>query len=245
MARIIPVIDVTGGQVVRAVGGRRDEYCPVVSPLADSADPVVVAKALLTTTGASELYVADLDAIRGRTLNGEVLARLTALGATVWVDAGLRDLFDENALMQAGVTSFVIGTETADGDDPVGHLAMLFGGDRVALSIDFHAGRLLGNWRAWGRTEAEAFDWMMEYARGIGIRRVIVLNLAHVGGSEGPGTFAECRTVRLRYPEVELWSGGGVRDWDDVRRLEDAGVDGVLVASALHDGTLTFPRPAP
>jgi len=247
MARIIPVIDVMGGQVVRAIGGRREEYRPLVSRLCGSAEPLGVASTLVKLTDASELYVADLDAIRGHPtlhLNCEVLKALTALGPTVWVDAGVRDLFDETELLKANVNSFVVGTETANGDDPVATLAGLYGGDRVILGIDIHAGRLLGNWRAWGQTEVEAFDWMIELARGMGIRRVIVLNLAQVGSSAGPRTLAECRVVKARYPSVELWSGGGVRDWDDVKRLEDAGVDGVLVASALHDGTLTFPRRA-
>jgi phosphoribosylformimino-5-aminoimidazole carboxamide ribotide isomerase len=33
-------------------------------------------------------------------------------------------------------------------------------------------------------------------------------------------------------------TGGGVRTWDDVERLGDAGADAILVASALHDGTI-------
>jgi phosphoribosylformimino-5-aminoimidazole carboxamide ribotide isomerase len=65
-----------------------------------------------------------------------------------------------------------------------------------------------------------------------------------VGVARGPGPAGICETVRNAFPDLELLTGGGVRDWDDVKRLEDAGVDGVLVASALHDGTLSFPRPA-
>ena len=61
VARIIPVIDVMGGQVVRAVGGRRSEYRPIVSKLTDSTEPVEVAKALLGATGVGEIYLADLD----------------------------------------------------------------------------------------------------------------------------------------------------------------------------------------
>ena len=62
--RIIPVLDVMGGVVVRAIGGRREEYRPIVSRLTDSTAPVEVANALLAATGAAEFYVADLDAIR-------------------------------------------------------------------------------------------------------------------------------------------------------------------------------------
>jgi phosphoribosylformimino-5-aminoimidazole carboxamide ribotide isomerase len=54
----------------------------------------------------------------------------------------------------------------------------------------------------------------------------------------GAGTEALVSRAKERFAGVEVVAGGGVRDWDDVRRLEDAGADAVLVASALHDGTL-------
>ena len=40
--RIIPVLDVLGGCVVRGVGGRRDEYRPIVSKLCNSREPPAV-----------------------------------------------------------------------------------------------------------------------------------------------------------------------------------------------------------
>jgi phosphoribosylformimino-5-aminoimidazole carboxamide ribotide isomerase len=35
-----------------------------------------------------------------------------------------------------------------------------------------------------------------------------------------------------------LLAGGGVRGYEDLARLADAGCDGALVATALHDGRL-------
>ena len=71
-----------------------------------------------------------------------------------------------------------------------------------------------------------------------------MLDLAHVGTEQGSGTGELCRTIRDEYPAVEIITGGGVRSWADVQQLADAGADAVLVASALHDGSLTLPRPA-
>jgi phosphoribosylformimino-5-aminoimidazole carboxamide ribotide isomerase len=244
--RVIPVIDVMGGVVVRAIGGRREEYRPIWSQLVESVEPLAVARALLNATGSAELYVADLGAIAGHPtldLNVDALRRMTRLAVTVWVDAGLREDFDETSLLDAGVGHFVIGTETANGPGAVEHLAMLHGPDRVALSVDFRGGELVGNWGAWGASRDEALALMIDFAREFGITRLIVLDLSYVGELMGPGTGAVCQTIKLRYPDAEVWTGGGIRDWDDVRRLENAGADAVLVASALHDGTLTFPRP--
>jgi hypothetical protein len=48
--RILPVLDLMNGVVVRGVGGRRSEYRPVASRLAVSADPADVAAASPTST---------------------------------------------------------------------------------------------------------------------------------------------------------------------------------------------------
>lgn len=244
--RIIPVIDVMGGRVVRAVGGRRAEYKPVRSLLTDSTDPGEVARALVKATGATELYLADLDAIRGHPihdLNEAAIRGVGRLGLPVWVDAGLREDFDEAELLKAGVGQVVIGTETASGDAAVGHIAFLNGADRVALSIDLRDGGLVGNGRVWGSTPDGAIDRMIRFAQTADITRLIVLDLAAVGGAGGPLTGEVCRRIKAEYPAAEVWTGGGVRGWDDVRKLEDAGADAVLVATALHDGSLRRPRP--
>ena len=71
-----------------------------------------------------------------------------------------------------------------------------------------------------------------------GVRRLIVLDLADVGVGAGVGTGDLCRRLKNAYPHLQLTAGGGVRNIDDVRRLESCGVDYVLVASALHDGRI-------
>ena len=69
--RLVGVIDLMGGVAVRAVGGRRDEYRPVVGRLCDSPDPLEIANAYRESYGIDTLYVADLDAILGRPPNSE------------------------------------------------------------------------------------------------------------------------------------------------------------------------------
>ena len=73
---------------------------------------------------------------------------------------------------------------------------------------------------------------------------MIVLDLAGVGAEAGVPTIPLCQRLRAVHgPEIEIITGGGVRNADDLRALEAAGVDGVLVASALHrpDCWLTAP----
>ncbi|HYS00556.1 MAG TPA: HisA/HisF-related TIM barrel protein, partial [Gemmatimonadales bacterium] len=66
--RVIPVLDLRGGQAVLARGGRREAYAPVRSQLVDggaASDPLVLARAYRDVLGCDEWYVADLDALAG------------------------------------------------------------------------------------------------------------------------------------------------------------------------------------
>ncbi len=59
----IPVIDLMGGEVVRARMGDRASYRPLESPLSPTSDAVDVVRGVLGVFPFSTLYVADLDAI--------------------------------------------------------------------------------------------------------------------------------------------------------------------------------------
>src|SRR5262245_61106905 len=113
--RIVPVLDLKAGRVVRGVGGRRDEYRPVVSRLTASPAPRDVAAAFLDRLGLRELYVADLDAIASAPPALGVFAELLRLGCSLWVDAGLRAAADADVLVAAGVGGLVAGLETLAG----------------------------------------------------------------------------------------------------------------------------------
>src|SRR6476659_6592584 len=105
--RIVPVLDLTGGVVVRGVAGRRQEYRPLVSPLCPSAEPNAVADALHRNFGFMQFYIADLDAIAGKAPALALYRELQARGFGLWVDAGLHSRGDATPLIQAGVARLI------------------------------------------------------------------------------------------------------------------------------------------
>ena len=232
------MLDVMGGRVVRAVGGRRSEYRPVQSRLTASTESVEVARVLLATTGSAELYVADLDAIEGRFVSDAVLELLDAVPVPTWLDAGIRETLDIELLPSGGHIRPVIASETAEDLGLVHWVEAVYGYAHAAFSLDLSDGSIRGRWQDWGVQSPRDWGGLATNVAGRGARTLVVLDLAGVGTQDGPRTTAVCRAIRKSLPRVELITGGGVRDRDDLRRLEDAGADAVLVASALHDGAL-------
>lgn len=227
--RLVGVIDLMGGVVVRAIGGRREAYRPLVSRLCSTAEPVEVARALLGA-GASELYVADLDAIAGAAPAREMFDQLAALGVPLWVDAGVRDVASAMALGK-DVTRVVAGLETLPNPAALGRIVDALGG-RVVFSLDLRDGVPLGAWGMEAWTAAEV-------AMGQGVREILILDLARVGVAAGPGAVSLCARLTETHSGVAVSVGGGVRDKNDLNKLQSAGATAALVASALHDGTLS------
>ena len=112
--RIIPVLDLKGGEVVRAQMGQRDSYKPIVTPLSASSDAVAVAEGLRTLFPFPTFYIADLDAIEGREPNTAALARLRAMpdAPELWVDAGIADAQTLTAALAEPSLCPVLGSES-------------------------------------------------------------------------------------------------------------------------------------
>lgn len=233
--RIVPVLDVLNGVVVRGVGGRRAEYRPLQSRLTSSCDPRDVARALAETFDLAELYVADLDGILQQRPHHALYAQLAASGVSAWVDPGLRTADDGVQLLAAGADVAVAGLESLASADVLRDLLQRLPAERVLFSLDLQAGRPLAGagWRGADPREIAAA------AVAAGVQRLLVLDLADVGCSTGGRTDALLQHLRTTYPHVQLVAGGGVRGVEDLQRYADLGVDAVLVASALHDGRLT------
>jgi phosphoribosylformimino-5-aminoimidazole carboxamide ribotide isomerase len=233
--KIIPVLDVLNGLVVHAVGGKREKYYPIKSVLCASSDPVDVASTF-RSLGFDELYMADLDAILSKNANFSLYKQIKAItDLNLMVDAGISDLEKAREVLENEVSKIIIGTETLENLDFVEKAVKLFGKNRVIVSLDLKGGRIMSRSpyiKSRSPVElAKAFQWM-------NVAQIIVLDLARVGMNKGINL--EIVKGILEQTQVEVLTGGGVRDIKDLEKLRSMGVSGVLVATALHNGKLTI-----
>jgi len=239
--RILPVIDLMRGVVVRGIAGRRETYAPLESRLAADARPATIARAL-AERGALDCYVADLDAIAGAEPVWAIYRELIDVGLRPWVDAGCRDATAAAALADfehagTGFQRIIVGLESLASVDSWQAIRGAVGAERLVFSLDLKDGVPLAQPGVWPGASSEGIA--REVLAG-GARGIIILDLAAVGGYGGPATLALCERVRAQWPHVEIISGGGAREEADLAKFAAAGCDYVLVASALHDGRITL-----
>lgn len=238
--RVIPVIDLKGRRVVRGIAGRRAEYQPVESCFASGAQPVVVARGLRDEFAFTEVYVADLDAIAGSEPAWREMRDIAQSGLSLIVDAGAADYrrtksFCDFARDLPRRLDVVVGLESVESEDALARALDCVGPRNALFSLDLKAGTPIAKLAEWQALSAEA---IVETVVDLGFERLIILDLAQVGMRGGTNVVPLCRAIRQRHPRLEIISGGGVRDLDDLRVLADGGCDAALVASALHDGRL-------
>lgn len=216
---IIPVIDLLDGQVVHARGGQRDRYEPIRTPLCPGAEPEAVVRALLALGEFPALYAADLGALQGRGDHSLLLQRLRRLfpRTEFWVDTGARaPTATGNGLRT------VIGTESGVTAAALARIDQ--SGAGFVLSLDFTAAGYAGD----PDVLANPACWP---------RDVILMHLPGVGGSRGPD-WDLLDPILARAGDRNWYVAGGVRDQRDLAAAATRGIRGVLVATALHAGTL-------
>jgi phosphoribosylformimino-5-aminoimidazole carboxamide ribotide isomerase len=235
--RIIPVMDLKGGQVVHAIGGRRDEYRPIQSQLVNSSDPEAIAHAFRDQLKLDELYIADLDAIARAEPACKTYRTLASMGIRLMVDAGIRDLTSARAVQAAGSTGVVVGLETLHRPELLHELVNQLGSLAVWFSLDLREGKPICGANAW---QGKRPEQIADQAIRMGVAQLIVLDVASVGRSGGIGTENLCREILAQHPAIEVIAGGGIRDESDLQRLEALGISGALVATAIHTRRLSF-----
>ena len=221
---IIPVIDLLHEVVVHARRGDRQHYQPIRSALAPSPTPMAVVDAIMGLYPFTTLYIADLNAIQASGRHDATVSQIRQRHPQLrlWLDPGLTSIEDLVPWLAMDI-DLVVGSESLASMNAYQSLKTALG-SRMVLSLDFDANGFRG--------PAELLEQPLQWPR-----RIIVMTLAKVGSAEGPD-MARLHQILGKYVDGAVYAAGGVRDRSDLTQLQIDGVQGALVASAIHDGSL-------
>ena len=214
------------GHVVHARFGERQLYQPIRSSLCASSEPLAVVEALLELYPFDQFYIADLDAIQGRGNHREMisLVRQRYPQLKLWLDAGVgkaNDLLDWLDIE----LDMVIGSESLESLADFESIKKCCPAQNYILSLDFTVQGFQGP------------DALLHHSQ-CWSQRLIAMTLSRVGSNSGPDEQV-LKGLIDRARGRAIYAAGGVRDLSDIQDLQQMGVAGALVASALHTGRLT------
>ena len=226
---IIPVIDLLDHQVVHARHGERERYRPITSSLCSSSEPLPIMDALLALHPFRQIYIADINAIQKRGGHDGIIKNLVEQYQDIdlWLDNGIAGKSQLGQWQIPGI-SCIIGSENLASKNEL-HGILDHHRKTVILSLDSNRSGQLGP-----AGLAEDAEYWPD--------KVIVMTLNKVGSLLGPD-FSYLEKIlglaRKQSSDIHVYAAGGIRNMDDLLQLRDLGITGALVATALHNGSIT------
>lgn len=227
---LLPAVDVAGGQAVQLVQG-------VAGTGGEFGDPWEAAR-LWQEQGAEWIHLVDLDAAFGRGTNRELLAGIVGrLDISVEMSGGIRDAESLEAALSTGARRVNLGTAALEDPDWTARAVAEFG-DRVAIGLDVRGTRLAA--RGWTQEGGDLWETLERLDRE-GCARYVVTDVFKDGMLKGPN-LELLQQVCERTDRPVVASGGvsTLADIEAIRSLVAAGVEGVIVGSALYRHAFTL-----
>ncbi len=241
---VYPAIDLRRGRCVRLVQG--DPQAETVF----SNDPAATARRWVSL-GAEWLHVVNLDGAFGDS-SGSVdpagskpgcdnlsalRAILGAVSVPVQMGGGLRTVDDVEAALALGVARAIIGTSALSKPEMVREAVGRFGSERVAVALDVREHRVATH--GWSSvSDVTPVDLALRM-RDCGISCVVYTDISRDGMLSGVN--AEACAALARASGLRVIASGGVASLDDVHRvgrLEQMGVEGIIIGKALYSGQI-------
>jgi len=224
---ILPAIDLCGGKCVRLLQG---DYARQID-YAD--DPVEVAKRF-EGDGAKWLHVVDLDGAKeGRPCNLPTIKRiLESTNMQVEVGGGLREFDSIETLIDAGVSRCIVGTKALEDwswfEGLVKRPRCI---NRIALGLDARERKLAV--RGWTEQREETAVEVARHVADWPLAAIIYTDISKDGMLEGPNI--EATREMAEESKVPVIASGGVTTIDDVRRLIELPIGGIIIGRSIYE----------
>lgn len=234
--RIIPVLDILNSIAVHAIKGERDKYKPLKSEILNTSDPLEIFKLLKHKFHFNEIYIADLDAIINKKPNLKLLSKILEIpNLKVMLDPGIIEKEDILIYSKYKLNKLILGLETISNLKVIEEGITTMGQNRLSISIDMYKGKIISNLKELKSQNPLNF---VKVLKKLDVKEIILLDLFRVGQKVGgiPSLY-----LKFRYQfRGDILVGGGVKNFNDLEMLHNHEFSGVLIATALYNGSLNI-----
>jgi len=238
MFKIIPVIDILNSKAVHAIKGERENYKPLKSVLFETTDPTNIIKTLNIKYNFNEFYIADLDSILKKKLNIQTLKQIGDIeNVKTIIDPGIVTTEEIKSFKQINFRALILGLETIKNLETVKRSLEFLGANKIIVSIDMYKGKILSNAKEF---KNYPIIEVIKKIEKLGVEELILLDLFRVGLKLGgvPQLYKDI----LQNFNGNIYVGGGIKNLNDILQYKAEGFSGVLIATALYDGTIEIEK---
>ncbi|MGG5736538.1 MULTISPECIES: 1-(5-phosphoribosyl)-5-[(5-phosphoribosylamino)methylideneamino]imidazole-4-carboxamide isomerase [Bacillus cereus group] len=225
---IFPAIDLKEGRCVRLYQGEFSKETVM------NEDPVAQA-IIFEKLGAKTLHIVDLDgAIAGESVNLLVIERICkAVRIPVQVGGGIRSLVAVEKLLSVGVDKVILGT-AALYDKAFLEEAVFLYKEKIIVGIDAKNGFVAT--RGWLDVSEISYIDLAKQMENVGVQTIVFTDISKDGTLAGPNI--EQLGLLQKSVAIRLIASGGVASIQDVKKLNDMNIYGVIIGKALYEKTI-------
>lgn len=233
--KIIPAIDIRGGNCVRLFQG---DYA---QETVYGTDPAAQAKAW-QDAGAEIIHLVDLDGAKaGHPVNLEAIEAICkAVTIPCELGGGIRTVEDAKQVLDLGISRVILGTVACDDPKLAETFITQFGTEKIVVGIDAKDGKVAT--RGWIETSSTDAFTLAKKLYLFGVTRFIYTDIATDGALCGPNLKSVAELCDL-IPDCNVIASGGVssaKDIADLNALNKTNLEGAIVGKALYDGRVSF-----
>ncbi|MBJ8051521.1 1-(5-phosphoribosyl)-5-[(5-phosphoribosylamino)methylideneamino]imidazole-4-carboxamide isomerase [Bacillus cereus] len=225
---IFPAIDLKEGRCVRLYQGEFSKETVM------NEDPVAQA-IVFEKIGAKILHVVDLDgAIAGESVNLPVIEKICkAVRIPVQVGGGVRSLAAVEKLLSVGAEKVILGT-AALYDKAFLEDAVRLYKEEIIVGIDAKNGFVAT--RGWLDVSEISYIDLAKQMESLGVQTIVFTDISKDGTLTGPN-FEQLELLQ-KSVGIRVIASGGVTSIQDVKRLNDMNIYGVIIGKALYEKTI-------
>lgn len=229
--KIIPAIDIKGGQCVRLYQGQMDQETVY------SDNPLEVAHRW-ADAGAEMLHIVDLDgAVEGTPVNSDLICQIiSSVKIPVQVGGGIREIPVAGKYLDSGAARVVLGTAAVSYTGLIHFLAEAFP-RKIVLSLDASEGMVAI--RGWQEvTDMSAVDVAKRFEES-GVSAIVFTDIKRDGTLTGPNIESIAQLSRnVRIPVIASGGVSDMRDIEELLTIKDPELEGVIVGKAIYSGAI-------
>ena len=236
--KIIPVIDVLNSEAVHAIKGERERYKPLKAVWINNCDPIKIVKKLKDDYEIKDIYIADLDAIIKKEPNFKLLEKiLTIPNVKIIIDPGILSIKNVKIYSKYSIDTLILGLETIKNLKVISKCLKIYGKSKTIVSIDMYNELIQTNIN---ELQNQKPIEIIKKIEDLGVEKIILLDLYKVGQKLG-GIPQLYQQIRDEF-KGNIIVGGGIKDMDDIKLYNQHNFSGVLIGTALHDGTINIDK---
>jgi phosphoribosylformimino-5-aminoimidazole carboxamide ribotide isomerase len=229
---IIPAIDIIGGKCVRLSQGdyeRKTVY---------NENPLEVAR-MFADAGIKRLHLVDLDGAKAKHIVNYKVLELIASKTSLVIDfgGGLKSDKDLEIAFESGAAMITGGSIAVKEPDVFLQWLEKYGKEKIILGADAKDGDIaVSGWQE--KTGIPVLEFISEFHQK-GISKVISTDISRDGMLTGPA-FYLYEEIMAALPDVEIIASGGISSLEEIYKLADMNVPGVITGKAIYEGRISL-----